>query len=67
MNAMLKLFVWEDVLKDYTAGVIFALAENVDEARELVLATHGEYVASETGKEPQVFDSPVAFASWGGG
>ena len=58
----MKLFVWEDVLRDYTAGVIFVLADNVDEAKKLVLVTHGDYVAQETAKEPQVFDSPVAFA-----
>lgn len=65
--AQLKLFVWENVLRDYTSGVIFALAEDVDSARKLICAVHGEVVASETVKEPQVFDSPVAFAQWGGG
>lgn len=33
----LKLFVWHDSLYDYTPGVIFALAHNVDEARKKVL------------------------------
>ena len=29
----LKLFVWHDVLTDYTSGVMFALAPTVEEAR----------------------------------
>lgn len=32
----MKLFVWEDVLKDYTSGVMFALANTVDEARDAI-------------------------------
>lgn len=65
--AQLKLFVWQDVLRDYTAGIVFALAENADKARKLVRDVHGEYVESEISREPEVFDSPVAFAQWGGG
>jgi hypothetical protein len=34
----LKLFVWEDVLSDYTPGVAFALAHDADEARRLIVA-----------------------------
>lgn len=30
----MKLFVWHDVLKDYTSGVMVALAEDVAAARE---------------------------------
>lgn len=35
---MLKLFVWENVLRDYTAGIAFALAHDADEARRLIVA-----------------------------
>jgi hypothetical protein len=31
----LKLYVWEDVLTDYTSGVMFALAESEEEPRVL--------------------------------
>lgn len=33
-QAQLKLFVWRRVFVDYTAGVAFALAETVEQARE---------------------------------
>lgn len=33
----LKLYIWEDVLSDYTPGIAFALAENREEARQLCL------------------------------
>lgn len=33
----LKLYVWENVLCDYSCGVMFALAHDVDEARREVI------------------------------
>ena len=32
----LKLYVWTNVLKDYTSGIAFALAESPDHARYLI-------------------------------
>lgn len=63
----MKLFVWEDVLYDYTPGVMFALAEDVEQARKLILA-HTPYVIEEDlAKEPAVYDTPYGLAVWGGG
>ena len=63
----MKLYVWEDVLQDYTSGVMFALANSVEEARALVLA-HTSYVPeSDLAQEPKVYDAPVGFAVCGGG
>lgn len=36
MSNSLKLYVWENVLTDYTSGIMFALATSVEEARELI-------------------------------
>ena len=63
----LKLFVWEEVLTDYTDGVMFALAENVQEARAKI-KEHTSYVPdNDLEKEPKVYESSVGFAVWGGG
>ena len=35
------LWVWEDVLEDYTYGIMFAVAPTVEEARELILLEAG--------------------------
>ncbi len=44
----LKLFVWEDVLYNWTSGVVFALACDVEEARRAVFQAYeqsiGEHV-----------------------
>ena len=32
----MNLYVWEDVLTDYTSGVMFALAHSADEARDVI-------------------------------
>lgn len=32
----LRLFVWEGVLTDYTDGIMFALADSADQARDMI-------------------------------
>jgi hypothetical protein len=44
----MKLYVWEDVLRDYTAGMIVALAHDLDEA--IALFPDDETVRAEMGK-----------------
>ena len=40
----LKLFIWKDVLADYTGGIAFALAENVEEARKIISFFNSFYI-----------------------
>lgn len=65
----LKLFVWP-CLKDYTDGIAFALAENVDEARWLILQQPGcptEKMMEDISKEPEaVYSGKMARWMWGG-
>ena len=67
MSKKLKLYVWEDVLTDYTSGVMFALAPSVDEARRLVLVKCDYAPEHDLAKEPKVIETPEGFAVWGGG
>jgi len=70
MNPKLKLFVWKDVLMDWSKGVAFALAENLEEAKKLLrkeLPFSVDDFEREFTKEPEVYESPMAFALWGGG
>ena len=62
----MKLFVWHDVLTDYSDGVMFAYANNVEEARKMVLQDC-DYVGSELNNEPTIYVKPIGFAIWGGG
>ena len=39
MTKKLKLFVWKNVLSDYTSGIMFALAYDVEEARKAIMAS----------------------------
>lgn len=70
MKKKMKLFVWENVLSDYTDGVVFALAPSVDAARRAVLA---KFPGSTAGLdaalllEPKVVTKTEGFAVWGGG
>jgi hypothetical protein len=70
----LKLFVWENVLEDHSSGVMFALAENVGEARKVILnkcikedGNTSEMLKSDLASEPKVIDNSEGFYVWGGG
>lgn len=61
----LKLFVWKDVLCDWSCGMVCVLAHNVEEARKLYYAT--SYENGELDDEPEVVTEPKAFSVYGGG
>lgn len=65
MGKKLKLYVWEDVLTDYTSGIMVALAPDVETARKLI-AEKMTYKTSDLEKEPQVVTEPSAFYVYGG-
>ena len=62
----LKLFVWKEVLCDYEDGIMFALAEDVAHARNLLSEHDGDIPLGDLRKTPQVFTLPTAFTNWGG-
>jgi len=66
----MKLFVWENVLEDYTSGIIFALAENIEEAKEQVLLKAEKWevdiLKKEMEKPYKVYSSTVGFFLYGG-
>jgi hypothetical protein len=65
----LKLYVWEGVLRDYTSGIIVALAESSDDAREMVLKDFkGQPMVEEAlGKVPECVTTKKYFLLYGGG
>lgn len=76
----LKLYVWENALRDWNTGIMFALAPNIQEARNLIMKSDGEglwdrkealkaprgYTEAELLAEPKVFETPVGYAIYGG-
>jgi hypothetical protein len=70
MKRNIKLFVWTDVLTDYTSGIMFALAETADEARSLIRKEVGyesSTVDEDLKKEPSIYTDKIGFKVWGGG
>ena len=65
----MKLYVWENVLTDYTSGIMFAVAEDVLAARLALVQNCGYIPDADLAQTPKEFDmsSPVAFTCWGGG
>jgi hypothetical protein len=70
----LRLYVWENVLADYTSGIAFALASSVDEARQLAYAnlrkgmsptwgTYQEELAKGDGAAQELSAEPQVFDS----
>jgi len=67
----LKLYVWEDVLLASSYGIAFALAKDVNDARELMrkkMAADGwgEELHADLKEDPQVITEPEAFYVYGG-
>lgn len=60
----LKLYVWEDVLSDYKAGVMFAFAKNVWEARECIEAKMG-YIHEDLLNDPREIEEKEGFYIFG--
>jgi len=62
----LKLFVWENIFHDYTAGMACALAPDPEKARKLVAKKMG-YLNGDLAAEPRVIDRAEGFYVYGGG
>ena len=69
MKKKLKLFVWQDVLTDYTSGIAFAIAETEQEARGMLLKEESCLAndASFNGNKPEVYEDKMCQTLWGGG
>jgi hypothetical protein len=70
----LKLFIWENVLTNHTSGIAFALAENLEEARKVILdkcekecGYTPKTLQIDLASEPKVIDNSEGFYVWGGG
>jgi len=70
----LKLFLWTDVLWDYTNGIAFALATNVEDARKLIISEYEEthskdsarFAAELEAEAPEIIDKQFGFYHFGG-
>ena len=64
----LKLFVWEDVLRDFTSGMAVILAHDEAEAREIMNRDFPDYVSDQLGFSTcQIITEPKGFYVYGGG
>ena len=69
-DATMKLFVWDEVLTDYTHGIIFAYAETIEAARKAILEKDDLSAVQDIIEsiQPKVYDNePTARVLWGGG
>ena len=65
----MKVFVWEDVLADYTSGMMVAIAPTVEEARAVLKRDDPHIPEHDLNKQPKEFDlsESMAFLCCGGG
>jgi len=65
----MKMYVWKDVLCDYTCGMIVVFAHDLKEARQIAKKQLDsvDYEGSIEVDEPDIYDKPSAVAVWGGG
>ena len=67
----MKLFVWHDVFSDHTEGKAFALAVDIDNAKECIIESIGNEVGSYfikqramkelSEKAPEIIENPKGF------
>lgn len=71
MKENLKLYVWDGVLEDYTAGIAFAVAASPKEAVKLLiekgLPDHHVDGIKIDGMKPMVHRGRTAYHVYGGG
>ena len=70
MGKNLKLYVWEDVLTDYTSGMVCILAKDLEDAKEVFMKKYpddGYVLKNFFGEEHEVITEPEAFYVYGGG
>jgi hypothetical protein len=79
MENNLKLYVWDDVLVNYSSGTILVMANSVSHARDLVakeyygvpyaevrnLDYYNGQVLKDIQSEPEIITTPKAFLCWG--
>ena len=64
----MKLYVWENLFRDYTTGLAVVLAKDSENARDLLREKIG-YDHPDLGQKPSEYDlkGPIAFFVHGGG
>jgi hypothetical protein len=63
---MLKMYVWDNVLTDWTSGLIVVLATSLEEARDLACKDLGYVYRPIMTDTPDIYDSPMAVHVYGG-
>ena len=70
--AEIRMYIWRDVLVDYTSGIAVAMAHSVDEARAMILKQaepwEVDMLGEDIAKEPdEIYEDPTGVHVWGGG
>lgn len=68
----MKIFIWEDVLYDYAAGMAVAYAETLEQALQTFIDKKKSYVAERLGMPTHIIDpekdkTPFVAYVYGGG
>ena len=68
----MKLFVWDNVLREQSSGIAFALADTVEEARRLIIQKQekddgykSKTLALDLLEKPLIIDKKEGFYLWG--
>lgn len=64
-----KIFIWDKALRDYTAGIMFAIDRDIEGARKQLLVECSYIPKEDLEREPLVLpvSKRVCRVVWGGG
>ena len=69
----MKVYIWQEVLCDYSEGMIVAIADSLEDAINKAREKEGDFAASEMGRvmptviEVDKLEQAAIFVVWGGG
>ena len=69
----MKVYIWQNVLCDWTEGMIVVIADSLEDAINEAREKEGDYTASEMGRviptviEVDKLEQAAIFVVWGGG
>ncbi len=67
MKEKMKLFVWENVLSDYTPGLMIAVAPTVNEARKMLRKAIPWVPEGDLEEQPEIVNMTKPAVFWVGG
>jgi hypothetical protein len=63
----MRLYIWRGVFCDYTCGIAFCMAHNLEEAFSIMKVQMETWEFPQLDGDPEIHEEPFGAYLWGGG